>query len=205
MLLGIAHSIPFVQSITSFSWETHKDALPKFFSLWILSVLPIIFAALLFPLEQSVDLWGRANAAFSATDQFIYAVSFLSPMLYMLYEKYVRQRRYIASGKRSPDMVGPAPRGFGYILFIALLLFVFTAFAFGASKVQQADQTGTAIEGYLATGAIGVYAYSIFCWYITILMSISMDFPDFVAKTRQSENDMTDAFSKRLAEKDGRQ
>jgi hypothetical protein len=194
-------AVPILQIFLVYPFESHRKALRKFFALWIISLLPIILAALIFPPGGSATFQERVLHSFSSTHQFIYAVSFLAPMLYLLFELYDRQNQYIDARKRSPESLGPRPKGIGFIVYIALIVFIFTSFAYGAANASPATAIHP-LQTISQKAASWVYIYGLICWYITILMPMPpiVASIDYVGAGRQKEEDLKRDFQARIEE-----
>jgi hypothetical protein len=178
--------------------------LKKFFTLWFLSLLPIFFSFFILPENQSQTLLGQFRAAFTPAEQFVYAVSFLSPTLYLLWERHQQREKFIQAGKKSTDLLAIVPRGFGIVLLLTLVVFIFTAFAFGAAKAWDISSP-TAFQRRVGTfavnSAVWVYLYGVYCWYLTIVMSVDAEAQDFELVFRAQEDAVTTGLRKRLESK----
>lgn len=186
-------------------WSIHQWVFRKFLSLWLISSLPVIFATLFFPPGEDASASTRILHAFSSTHQFIYAVSFMGPLLFLLYEMYERQRRYIAARKRTPETLGPEPKGIGLVLLLAFLVFAFSTFAYGATNAAQSAGISSDMMTAFARASdrysIWVYMFGLYCWYITLLIPTTPmpDVDDYVAVGREKENQLKQEFRNRLA------
>jgi hypothetical protein len=195
-----------VQSLTPFSRAHHAVAVKKFFALWVLSLLPGIFSLVLLSANQPLTVVGQFRAAFTPAEQFIYAVSFLSPTLYLLWERQQQREKFIAAGKKSTDVLAIVPRGFGTVLLLTLVVFIFTAFGFGAAKAWDGATPSTLqrnLGQFAVNAALWVYVYGVYCWYLTIVMSVDAESNDFELTTRAQEDAVTQGLRKRLASKGG--
>jgi len=131
---------------------------------------------------------------FCATDPFIYAASFLSPMIYLIVEKYTEQRQYIGARRQSPDRLSTEPTGFLLTLMFTFLLYVTTAYIYGIAKAGDAQNNEYPIPFFFG---LFIYLYAMFCWYFVILDSVDRE-SDFVRENRQREEEAINSFSQRV-------
>jgi hypothetical protein len=206
MLLTIANRIPFLQVIFSYSFKYHKAALKKFLVLWAMSILPMLLTSLVVLIQGSSGFWGSLQNSLKSTDMFIYSASFLPPMIYLFYERYHELLDYINAGKRSPSALSPVPKGFELMILISCTVFLLTTFFFGLAKAWEVSSPNNALAAFktFANKAVfWVYLYSIFCWYLTILMASNIDSFDFVSCARQQEENLQVGFAERMKNKGG--
>lgn len=189
--------VPFVNSLSYFPKSSHKSAIPKFVMLWILTSLPVIVAALLSPIPEGsknvlVDLGLKLNEAISISEQFVYTASYLSPVLYILWEKY----QFGRGGHGGAAELGRVFRGYGWVAAVSLITIVLTATAFSALKTDFPVFKRTFLYTFLVSNAGWIYLFSLYCFYLSILDGNFAG--DYVMSTRQSENRTADDFSARL-------
>lgn len=203
MLLKICRHIPFINTLIHYSWLCHKDAARKFGTLWVVSILPIILASILIAVgkapQSTSALWRSVHAGLFATDQFIYAVSFLPAILYLVHEKLERRGQYIHERKRRPSADLDLP-GSHWILWGTTIVLIFTAFAYGVTKADPSIQWP-----FLSASGLVVYVYAMYCWYITILDSITPTQSDYVGDGRKREDEMKGKFAERIRGRSGTQ
>ncbi|MCO7506036.1 MULTISPECIES: hypothetical protein [unclassified Pseudomonas] len=184
--------IPFLQCLVSFPSEAHKSALRKFFALWILASLPILFAALLSPIPADGSSWAlfsKLKESISVSEQFVYVASFLTPVLYIWYEKYQAAEQNIA--QRFKGLFS----GYGLVALSAFILMLATASAFGALKTNADSFKSTFLSLALTEYSAWVYFFALYCWYLSLVDGIP---GDFVAETRKSEQSVKTGLAARL-------
>ncbi len=199
MLLKILSRIPLIQCLTNFSYEAHKVALKKFFTLWVLTSLPIIAAAGLSPIpdgdaEVVVKLFDNLREAIVASELFIYAASFLTPVLYIYYEKQGESQN---EGGLTRAVRGPF-RGYGFVALASAMTLFLTAVAFSSIKTDAIFFKKTFLSYFLTHTylSIAIYFFSLYCWYLTMLDGTWNG--SFVDINRQSESSVASDFSARL-------
>ncbi len=198
MLLRIFEYIPLLQNLVSFPLSAHKKATKKFVVLWIVSIFPILLALTLIPVQNSEQaisefILGYINKAVNASELFVYAVAFISPLLYMVYEKYNDSDNDNIKSKLSESAVFP-----GYWLTAAFALFVMvvTAVGFALFKSQTSNLEASIFGVLLTTVAPYIYLFSLYCWYLTLLDSVFIG--DYVERGRETENGLVSSFRNRV-------
>jgi len=200
-LLSVLKNIPLINSVFEFPWRSHKVALIKFSALWVLSTSPVILAILLSDVPPGNDSVGekfldRIGGAFSISEQFVYAASFLSPVIYIIIERYVS-----ASGEKKLQAAFKGIfRGYGWVLTLALVLLVVTMLAYSATKVSSSGFEKSFLYRFVADGALWFYVGALFCWYLSILDGFGVT-GDFVEENRRQEEGLKKTFSDRLRER----
>lgn len=203
MLLKALSRIPFIQCLTYFSFEAHKIAFKKFLVLWSLSSLPILVAAVLSPIPKgTVDALGvltlKLSEAMSVSEQFVYTASFITPILYILFEKYQN------SSSDAPDesfykKIQTIFPGYGLVAFVSLIIIVLTATAFSSLKTNSEFFKSSFLNLFLVTYSPYIYGFALYCWYLSLLDGVVTG--DFVEQNRASENKLSSAFSARIQQR----
>lgn len=207
MFLKIASNIPFLQCLVSFPFDTHVSALKKFFVLWMLTSLPIVVAAFLSPVTGEnvlTDWFSRLGESISVSEQFVYTASFLTPVLYIWYEKYQGGGNEGFNQKLSQS-IKEMFTGYGWVIVSAVLLMFLTAAAFSALKTNSDFFKSTYLYLFLTTYSKYVYFFALYCWYLSLLDGMYRG--DYVAATRKSEKVVSKGLAERLksrGEQDGR-
>lgn len=116
--------------------------------------------------------------AFNGTNQFIYAVSFITPVIYLLWERSQGLLLHILSGKRTLRDLNVWPLGYGWILVWSIAIFLFTAVAYAVVTRQLHVENPSIIQSVAGKSALFVYLFSLLCWYFAIL-----DAPGMPAET----------------------
>ena len=198
MLLRIFEYIPILQNLVSFPFSAHKKALKKFAFLWVISIFPIFLAFALIPIPSG----GQVTASFlvehlkkavNASELFVYAVAFISPLLFMVYEKYNDSDSDNIKSKLSESAVFP---GYWLTATLALLVMLVTAVGFAMFKSQSGSLSGNVLALFLINGAPAIYVSSLFCWYLTLLDGAFVG--DYVQRGRDAEDGLLNSFRERV-------
>jgi hypothetical protein len=200
MLLRFFGSIPLLQCLTYFPVAAHKTASKKFIVILFLTSLPVIFAAVLSPIpEGNADviekLLAKMREAISVSELFVYTATFLTPVLYLIFEKYTGIPTEELGERIAQGMKGIF-KGYGLVAFLSLLIMLFTAIAYSSLKVNAEAFKPSFLNHYLVTYSFWVYLFSLYCWYLTLLNDAWSG--DFVSTNRNSENATADAFAARI-------
>ncbi len=187
--LKIIGRIPFLQCLVSFPADAHRSAVKKFLALWVLTSLPILFAALWSPVPAGTDwvLFAKFRESISVSEQFVYTASFLTPVLYIWYEK-------IQGGKQS--LIKGLFTGYGLVSFVASIVMLLTAAAFGSYKNNPESFKATLGYAVLSDYSVLVYFFALYCWYLSLIDGLPGG--DFVEETRRSEQVVKTGLAARL-------
>jgi hypothetical protein len=200
MLLKILNKIPIIQCLTYFPVYAHKAGAKKFVVLWILSSMPIIVAAVLSPVpEGDLNIFEalglKLRDSISVSEQFVYTASFLTPILYILFEKYVNSSDDTINGKIHHSLK-TVFKGYGFIVVLSLIILFLTAAAFSSLKTNPEAFKGTFLHLFLATYSPAIYSFSLLCFYLSLLDGAFTG--DYVESSRKSENTLKQDFAARL-------
>lgn len=189
MILRVVNRIPFLQCLVSFSSDAHKTALKKFFALWTLTSLPILFAALWSTVPEGANwfLFSKFRESISVSEQFVYTASFLTPVLYIWYEKTQVGKQNFIKGLFT---------GYGLVTLAASVVMLFTAAAFGSYKNNPESFKTTVIYVLLSDYSVWVYFFALYCWYLSLIDGLPGG--DFVGETRRSEQAVSTGLAARL-------
>lgn len=187
--LNVLSRVPFLQCLVSFSSDAHKTALKKFFALWVLTSLPILFAALWSQVPEGADwfLFAKFRESISVSEQFVYTASFLTPVLYIWYEKIQGGRQNLIKGLFT---------GYGLVSLAASLVMLLTAAAFGSYKNSPDTFKSTLVYAVLSDYSVLVYFFALYCWYLSLIDGLPGG--DFVGETRRSEQVVSTGLATRL-------
>lgn len=195
---GLEH-VPFINSLLWFPWQAHSAAILKFLILWVLASLPVIVAVLFSPMPQGDgesllrDIISRFSASISVSEQFVYIASFLTPVLYIFYEKY-RDSTASKQGARLAASI-KVFHGYGWVFLSSCLLILFTGMAFSSLK-SNPDFKSTYLYNFLASYSAAIYFFALYCWYLSLLDSVYKG--DYVGATRAEEQDLAQGFAARI-------
>jgi hypothetical protein len=170
-------------------------------TLWVVSSLPVIFAVLFSIIPEgdaSIEqkFVEGIRKCLSVSELFVYAASFLSPLLYIIFEKYRATEIEHSKGSRISETFKRVFDGYQTMFFSAIVILVLTAAAYTAAKTSSAGLEDTFLYGLLPNLAWYVYAFSLVCWYMSILEGVAEPV-DFVSVNRASEDALIVAFTKK--------
>ncbi|MGH1368563.1 MAG: hypothetical protein ACRBCL_08090 [Maritimibacter sp.] len=172
--------------------------------LWVFSSLPIILTVLYSsPGDTEAEIFGQLlsdiGRLFTLDEMFVYAASFLSPVIYIAVDLILKIRGEQLEANYTD--IKRHLRGMEWIVIGSLLLLFVTATTFSSSKVEGAEFEGSYL--YLALGgkAVFLYGLSLLMWYTTILQDTVT--PTDIGQRRSSESaSFADQFKARLAAKE---
>ncbi|HBO2483039.1 TPA: hypothetical protein VDV13_001628 [Pseudomonas aeruginosa] len=200
MLLKTLGYLPFIQCLVHFPFDAHKAALKKFSTLWILTSLPVIVAVFLSPIPDGsssvgIKLLSKLRESITVSELFVYTATFLTPVFYMIFEKY-QESSETQIGEKIAQSVRRLFKGYGLVALISIVIMTLTAIAFGQIKAGASDFQGSFLGYYLTNLSLPIYIFSLFCWYLTLLDGALKG--DFVSENRNSEKNIVKDFSARL-------
>lgn len=209
MLLRILSPIPFWKPFISYDWDTHSAALRKFGILWLISILPLAFAALVSPMGKDLSaigyiaqFWSHLVKEFNGTHQFIYTVSFITPVLYLVIEHNAQYVQFLKSNKRKAEgVVKFAPDGFGWVLFWSMIVFLFTTAAYAVSTTADLRDETLFLDSISRSTVFIVYLFALLCWYFTILDSTEAPRYSYARSKSKGEDELKNALDQRIAER----
>lgn len=205
MSIKLRWQIPFAGVLQDISWKGHSRAFKKFFILWVLSSLPVVFAILFSTPEASdLELWEKFKASlrlsYTVSDVFVYSAAFLSPLLLIIFEKYnamaYEEDRGIKIHKAF-KRVFPCY----YLMWGAALIVLFViSWAFSVYRMGGDELKETLLYLWIPDFHYYVYVFALFAWYLTIW---DRDRPveHYFKEMKNSEDTFSTGFSERLSKK----
>ena len=200
MLLSIISRIPLLQCLTHFPAKTHKAAGKKFLALFALSSLPVIFTVVLSPIPEGTSDTGSAllskfRGTLTIAELFIYTASFLTPIFYLLYERFDEIPREELE-KDIARSVKRIFRGYGLVAILAFFTIILTAAAFSALRSNEPYFRTSFLYHYLGQNAGWVYLFALYCWYLSLLDGASSG--SFVDRNRHGERSVSAGLAARV-------
>lgn len=191
----ILRFVPPVNTLLFFPPRLHARVFSKFIVLTALTTLPIFFAALL-EIRPAQGMVGTFfdNFYIHLTEAgiFIYVASFIPPFFVIATDKLNQHR-----SERNNNSGNIIFDGYIQVAFIALLLFTFSAFSFGAMETGSKLYNNTFLEFIINKHSIYFYLFSLYCWYLTLLDTAN-DGIDLLNTRRKNENSLIDGFGDRV-------
>lgn len=202
MFLDLLRKTPFINSLVFFPVQSHRLALKKFFALWVLSTSPVLLAILLSPIPGGdASIWAKLFAkmeeAMSFSEQFVYAASFLSPVLYIIYEKYSLIESEGTVNEKLKETFEGVFKGYGLVSITGLIVLLLTVVAYSAAKTNQEIFRSTFLFQIGTTFSIYFYIYALYCWYLSLLDGTG-SVGDFIEANREDEDELRIGFSRRI-------
>lgn len=202
--LGIGASIilalPAALFIKRWPWTVQSKALTKAFFLWFFATSPV-FAAIIMSQGQvgteAEQVKEGVLKQVSFTEAFVYTASFVSPILYMLFDflhklsglKTIRELKQLLHNMR----------GMPWIILSALILLGVTLLAYGNAKSNPDTFSTTLVARALTDKGWMVYLVSLLIWYCVILWEQDPEF-SFERQEKKKASNFADEFAKRKAQ-----
>lgn len=207
MLSKIMGWVPFWRTLSCYSRDDKRAAFPKFLILWAMSLAPLFLAAVLQEMPASGSMFGafakEFGSSFFGTHQFIYAVSFITPIFYLVWERDQGLLRHLFSGKSSLAGVKITPPGFGVVLVWSVIFFLLTTVSYAIAEGRNDSATSrTILEAGSYYSTIVVYLFALLCWYFMILDETASPVADYYQEVKlqeKEEKDKAKTFSERIA------
>lgn len=197
--------VPIINALLYFPKETHKKSIKKFFILWVFSSLPIIAAVIFSPVPEGdigilPKLILKLKDGISNTEQFVYAASFLSPVIYIAISRYFSNSG--GAGDRVVKVTSSVFDGYTFIFIASFLVLLFTGMAFAVAKVDADSFQNTFFHAAIYKFPYIVYLYALACWYISILDS-EFEYNVYSGEYDKSDKNVAADFSSRLDSRGG--
>ena len=179
----------------------------KFAALWSISILPLLLAAMLCPIGENVgvvagfsEFWSKLCSEFVGTHQFIYTVSFITPVVYLVFERFRHLEGFVKSRKtKAEGRIKHTPDGFGVILAWAVIIFVLTTAGYAVSTTRSMRNANTFLDVISQATVVWVYLFALLCWYFTILDSTEITPADFSVAKKRNEDEFSAEFNQRIS------
>jgi len=201
----VVRQTPLLNSLLSFRWSAHRQALPKFLTLWVLVSLPVVFAILLSRMPEgetklSNALGVKLRESINVSEAFVYAAAFISPILYLIIQRYITSRSlgHASLAEQIKRNLAGLFRGYVFLWVLALLVLIATAVAFAAQKTDAAGFQRTFLSEIGEAFAPTLYFFAVFCWYLTICVEFADDDFDYSDASRASEEELVEDFTVRI-------
>jgi hypothetical protein len=205
-VLAFADKVPVINSLCFFPISSHKKALKKFIALWLLTTSPVFLSV---ALSEVPDGSGALMSKFisklkeglSVSELFVYSASFLTPLIYIIYEKFQEAEDNADFSEKLRDAF-KVFRGYQLMSFLAVISLLITVVGFAAVKTDLGSFKSTFLHAFLVGNAIYIYAFSLFCWYLSLLDGFGGS-RGFFRRKETSEKQFQSDFSDRLRKTEG--
>lgn len=143
----------------------------------------------------------KISDAISVSEQFVYAAAFLSPVLYIIYERYASLESEDHFGIKMAETARSVFKGYWLVSISAIVVLLLTVSAYSANKINTVDFQATFLYRFATDSAPWLYLYALFCWYLSILDGFGGG-GDFIATNRDNEEELATNFSNRIQRRD---
>jgi hypothetical protein len=178
----------------------HREAIVKAFFLWLISSLPVVFAFLLARPSHAGDSGSLSQISgdpFAPSEQFVYACSFIAPVLYVFVDTlrtFMRDRDQDRMRRFRSTL-----KHYDRVLLPSLIVLLFSIVLFVGLKIDDSSFRRTSFYRFAADKAVVVYFVSIMYWYCVILIESPPD-QDFVTRATEETDSFVDAAARRIRE-----
>ena len=202
MLLSLFSKIPIIKALFDFDKTTHMKAIRKFGILWFSATLPLILAVFLSTIPETRDstlseLYNIAKNSFSVSEIFVYAAAFLSPVLYIIFERYHEASAEDKSKQKKMVNIRNIFPGYPTIFLLSALTLLATSISYSINRVAPNIFGDIFLSKLISDGAIVIYIFSLYCWYLSILDGLRPSV-DFVGASRRGERKLSQDFESRM-------
>lgn len=194
--------LPFLQCLSYFPLKTHAVAGRKLLTLWALSTLPV-FLAVLFAKKTGSPIADnfltKLSESISVTEQFVYSAAFLTPIFYIIFEKFSSIESRGSSLGEIKSQIGIF-KGYWLVAITCFLVLIVTASSYTSLKTNPELFSATYIYDLLIEGSWIVYLFAIYCWYLSFLDGAYV--VEFESTVRETENNAQASFSERIRQRE---
>lgn len=183
--------------IWRFPWKVQWKAMTKAFFLWFFATSPL-FAAIIMTKFQtdagvSLQVAEEARQSVSFTDAFVYTASFVSPILYMMFD-FMHKLKELKNIRELKQLLHNM-RGMPWIILSSLILLGITLLAYGSAKSDPSGFSSTLVARALTDKGWMIYIVSILIWYCVILWEADPDF-SFERQMKKKETTFASDYAK---------
>lgn len=168
--------------------RTYKEAI----FLWLLGSLPVVFT-IAFKGGDATSLFGHIRNEFSLPSQFIYAATFLAPVLAITFLRLLECEDGLLKGVRTLKLFP----GHWIIFLLSLLILFATAAAYAIYSISPKQFGEMIYTALLGRYSWVIYLLSVYFWYISLLDN-RYENPDFGATMRRDEDVAGETFRNRM-------
>lgn len=166
---------PIFNNLRQHSRTRHSAALNEFVFLWCVSSLPIIIAVLMSDaavVDGEFSSNGFLNTIYShfpLEAQFVYAASYLAPVLFVAYD--ILRNSWREDDKRyATQEIKKLMKGYSGVTVWAVVILLLTALAFAQVG---GDERTNLMSYWLGSAPALIYLFSLVLWYCSILKGIT--------------------------------
>lgn len=197
VLVSVVLAWPALHFIHRFPFEVQKKAFTKAFFLWFFATTPVFAAVIMSKLQAGVPVADQVAAPvienFSFTEAFVYTASFVSPMLYLIFD-FVYKLKDLKSIRDLHQLLHNM-RGMPWIILSSLVLLGITLLAYGSAKSDPAGFPNTLVALAMTDRGWLIYVVSLLIWYCVILWEADPNF-SFERQMKKKETDFASRYAK---------
>jgi hypothetical protein len=134
----------------------------------------------------------------TASELFIYSAGFITPILYLLIERYFSGDNSSLENRVHRVIRSVFP-GYFWLFFPALFAWIIAFFAYGVSRANG----GLTQDSFLMKFGEGysqyIYIYALFCWYLTLCDGCASQSTDYTGSIRGEERELAASFHQRIS------
>ncbi|GAA0587485.1 hypothetical protein ACFQH5_16770 [Halomonas salifodinae] len=205
-ILAFADKIPVVNSLCFFPVSSHIKALKKFGVLWLLTTSPVLLSVALSEVPDGAGnlmtkFVAKLQEGLSVSELFVYSASFLTPLIYIIYEKFQNAEDNADFSEKLREAF-KVFKGYQLMSFLAAVSLAITAVGFTAVKTDFGSFRSTFLHAFLVGNSLYIYVFSLFCWYLSLLDSVGGG-KGFFRRKEINQKKMQSEFSDRLRRSEG--
>lgn len=205
-LLLVLRWVPIVAPLLSFRFSLHVATIIKAFFIWLFATSPIFITAILSPIpagQQSLGHTFLENVlgAFSISEQYVYVAAFMSPFLYMLFEKFIEADQAASFGERLKRSYTATYNLFLVYWSVAAFIFVISVVTYASTKISFDIFQNTLLYKITYDKAYFIYLASLYFWYLSLL-DAAAPASNFVEQNRNAEKAFALEFDERVTDGD---
>lgn len=197
VLVSAVLAWPALHFIYRFPMEVQKKAFTKAFFLWFFATTPVFAALIMSKMQAGVPMVEQVAApvieTFSFTEAFVYTATFVSPMLYMMFD-FIYKLKDLKSMREVHQLLHNM-RGLPWIILSSLVLLGITLLAFGSAKSDSSGFPDTLVAQAMSDRGWLIYLVSLLIWYCVILWEADPNF-SFERHMKKKETDFAERYAK---------
>lgn len=177
----------------------HWTAFWKAFFLWLVSTSPVIAGILLSSPEAdggavASQFQTKVLASFTISEMFVYAASFLAPVLYVVFD--IIKNFNEGDLKLGREELANHMRGMQGVTLSSLVILILTLLAYASEKSDPEGFPSTYLALFLTGKGFILYLASLLIWYSVILWDTAPK-TSFEKASKERTNKFSDEYAKR--------
>jgi hypothetical protein len=197
MLGKIITKIPVLNTLAFFPLKVHAMAGKKCAFSLIFSLSPILIALLFSKAQEGGGAIDYIKSAFSMSEQYVYAAAFITPLFYLIYERFQESEKSDPFSDKISSSIKDLFPGYGITMLAAAGVLLVTVAAFSVSKANTNNMDEMLIASLSPVLAPWFFIFSIYCLYISILDQY-FDSSAIFQNDKKKQKNLADEFSSML-------